>query len=81
MEKSSKYDSYYDAYQKTAETIMVNKHAKEAFKVRMVVEFLYLEVDWVFGLIIWIKCKSTTTILILYKTTWESASRNWTFAY
>ena len=39
LEKSSKYDSYYDAYQKTAETIMVNKHAKEAFKVRMVVKY------------------------------------------
>jgi phosphoinositide-3-kinase regulatory subunit len=32
LEKSSRYDSYYEAYQKTAETIMINKHAKEAFK-------------------------------------------------
>ena len=39
LEKSSKYDSYYDAYQKTAETIMINKHAKEAFKVKTVVKF------------------------------------------
>lgn len=32
LEKSSKYDNFYEAYQKTAEDIMVLKHGKEAFK-------------------------------------------------
>ena len=32
LEKSSRYDSYYESYQKTAENIMINKHAKDAFK-------------------------------------------------
>ena len=31
LEKSSKYDSFYEAYQKTAEVIMVNRQALEAF--------------------------------------------------
>ena len=32
LEKSSKYDNFYDAYQKTAEVIAVNRQALEAFQ-------------------------------------------------
>lgn len=32
LEKSSRYDSFYEAYQKTAEMIMVNRQALEAFQ-------------------------------------------------
>lgn len=32
LEKSSTYDKHYEEYQRTADIIMVNRHAREAFK-------------------------------------------------